>query len=75
MRFNSFKFEAKVTIVLFLWILHNIGGMLFGLVVRDEDEDYDGTVPELTDCHAQAKSLDELMSRIKSYSALFGTDG
>jgi len=40
--------------------------MIFDVVVRqDEDGYYVATVPELPGCHSQAKSLDELMSRIK----------
>jgi predicted RNase H-like HicB family nuclease len=40
--------------------------MRFDVVVRlDEDGYYVATVPELPGCHSQAKSLDELMSRIK----------
>ena len=32
---------------------------------QDDDGYYVATVPELPGCHSQAKSLDELMSRIK----------
>ena len=40
--------------------------MRFDVVVRqDEGGYYVATVPELPGCHSQAKSLDELMSRIK----------
>ena len=40
--------------------------MRFDVVVRqDEDGYYVATVPELPGCYSQAKSLDELMSRIK----------
>lgn len=40
--------------------------MRFDVVLRqDEDGYYVATVPELPGCHSQAKSLDELMSRIK----------
>lgn len=40
--------------------------MRFDVVIRqDEDGYYVATVPELPGCHSQAKSLDELMSRIK----------
>ena len=40
--------------------------MRFDVVVRrDEDGYYVATVPELLGCHTQAKSLDELMTRIK----------
>ena len=38
----------------------------FSVVIeRDEDGYYVGSVPELKGCHTQAKSLDELMGRIK----------
>ncbi len=40
--------------------------MRFDVVVRrDEDGYYIASVPELPGCHTQAKSLDELMTRIK----------
>lgn len=35
------------------------------IIERDEDGYFVGTVPELRGCHTQAKSLDELMARIK----------
>lgn len=34
-------------------------------IEKDEDGYYVGSVPELKGCHTQAKSLDELMERIK----------
>ncbi len=34
-------------------------------IEKDEDGYYVGSVPELKGCHSQAKSLDELMERIK----------
>jgi predicted RNase H-like HicB family nuclease len=38
----------------------------FSVVVeRDEDGYYVGSVPELSGCHTQARSLDKLMVRIK----------
>jgi predicted RNase H-like HicB family nuclease len=38
----------------------------FSVVIeRDEDGYYVGSVPELKGCHTQAKSLDELMERVK----------
>ena len=43
-----------------------VNSMRFDVVLRqDEDGYYVATVPELPGCHSQAKSLDELMSRIK----------
>ncbi len=46
--------------------------MRFDVVVRrDEDGYYVATVPELPGCHTQAKSLDELMSRIKEAILLY----
>lgn len=43
-----------------------VNSMRFDVVIRqDEDGYYVATVPELPGCHTQAKSLDELMSRIK----------
>ncbi|MDD2836974.1 MAG: type II toxin-antitoxin system HicB family antitoxin [Methanothrix sp.] len=46
--------------------------MRFDVVVRrDEDDYYVATVPELPGCHTQAKSLDDLMSRIKEAISLY----
>ncbi|MEI6105209.1 MAG: type II toxin-antitoxin system HicB family antitoxin [Methanothrix sp.] len=46
--------------------------MRFDVVVRrDEDDYYVATVPKLPDCHTQAKSLDDLMSRIKEAISLY----
>ena len=40
--------------------------MRFDVAVRmDEDDYYVARIPELPDCHTQAKSLDDLMSRIE----------
>jgi predicted RNase H-like HicB family nuclease len=40
--------------------------MKLDVVIRkDEDGYYVATVPDLAGCHTQARSLDELMSRIK----------
>ena len=35
------------------------------VIERDEEGYFVGSVPELRGCHTQAKSLDELMERIK----------
>jgi predicted RNase H-like HicB family nuclease len=35
------------------------------IIEKDEDGYFVGTVPELHGCHTQAKSLDELMERMK----------
>ena len=35
------------------------------VIERDEDGYFVGTVPALKGCHTQAKSLDELMERMK----------
>jgi len=50
------------------------GGVLlrFAVVVeRDEDGYYIASVPELPSCHTQAKTLDELASRIKEAAELY----
>jgi len=44
----------------------------FAVVVeRDEDGYYIASVPELPGCHTQAKTLDELVSRIKEAAELY----
>jgi len=35
------------------------------VIEKDEDGYFIGTVPQLKGCHTQAKSLDELMERMK----------
>ena len=40
------------------------------IIERDEDGLFIGTVPQLKGCHTQAKSLDELMMRIKEVVSL-----
>jgi len=35
------------------------------IIEQDEDGYFIGTVPELKGCHTQARSLDQLMERIK----------
>jgi len=41
------------------------------LVERDEDGYYIASVPELQGCHTQAKTLDELTSRVKEAIQLY----
>jgi predicted RNase H-like HicB family nuclease len=46
--------------------------MRFEVVVRKyEDGFYVATVPELPGCHTQAKSLDDLMNRVKEAISLY----
>ena len=40
------------------------------IIERDEDGYFIGTVPELKGCHTQARSLDELMERMKEAASL-----
>lgn len=40
------------------------------VIERDEDGYFVGTVAQLRGCHTQAKSLDELMDRIKEAAQL-----
>lgn len=40
------------------------------IIERDEDEYFIGSVPHLRGCHTQAKSLDELMERMKEVVSL-----
>jgi predicted RNase H-like HicB family nuclease len=40
------------------------------VIEKDEDGYFIGTVPQLKGCHTQAKSLDELMERIKEATLL-----
>lgn len=51
--------------------------MKFGVVVeKDEDGYYVASVPELPGCHTQAKTLDEVMKRIKeAIEACLGVEG
>ncbi len=43
----------------------------FNVVVeRDREGFYVASIPELRDCHAQARSLDELMERIREAAEL-----
>jgi len=41
------------------------------VIERDEDGLYVGSIPELPGCHTQAKTLDELMKRIKEAAELY----
>jgi len=41
------------------------------LVERDEDGYYIASVPELPGCHTQARTLDELTSRVKEAIELY----
>lgn len=44
----------------------------FSVVVeKDEDEYYIASVPELPGCHTQARTLDELTSRVKETIELY----
>jgi len=46
--------------------------MKFAVVVeRDEDGYYVASVPELPGCHTQAKTLDELMKRVREAIELY----
>lgn len=40
------------------------------IIEHDEDGYFVGTVPELKGCHTQAKSLDELIERIREAASL-----
>jgi predicted RNase H-like HicB family nuclease len=40
------------------------------VIERDEDGFFVGTVPQIKGCHTQAKSLDELMERMKEAVSL-----
>lgn len=46
--------------------------MKFSVVIeKDEDGYYVASVPELPGCHTQAKTLDELMERVKEAVELY----
>ena len=46
------------------------------IIERDADGWYIGTVPEVKECHTQAKSLDALMKRIReAIECCWGTTG
>ena len=40
------------------------------IIERDEDGLYVGSIPQLTGCHTQGHSLDELMKRIREAAEL-----
>ena len=40
------------------------------IIERDEDGLYVGSIPQLTGCHTQGRSLDELMERIRETAEL-----
>ena len=40
------------------------------IIERDEDGLYVGSIPQLTGCHTQGHSLDELMERIREAAEL-----
>jgi predicted RNase H-like HicB family nuclease len=40
------------------------------IIERDAEGYYVGTIPELRGCHSQARSLDELMTRIREAAEL-----
>lgn len=41
------------------------------IIEKDEDDFYVATVPALPGCHTQAKSLDELLTRIREAIELY----
>ena len=46
--------------------------MRFSVIVeRDKDGLFNGSIPELSGCHTQAKTIDELMDRIKEAAELY----
>ena len=45
------------------------------VIERDEDGWYVGRVPELRGCHTQARTLDNLMKRVREVIALCAEDG
>ena len=52
-------------------MVRKIRGRFSVVIERDEDGYYIGSVPLLSGCHTQAKSLDELMKRIKEAIELY----
>lgn len=64
--------KARIIDQYFYLIILPNRSLRFDVVVRrDEDGYYAATVPELPGCHTQAKSLDELISRIKETILLY----
>ncbi len=50
----------------------DVGTMRFGVIIeRDPDGLYVGSVPDLPGCHTQARTLDELMQRMKEAVELY----
>ncbi|MFN3621528.1 MAG: type II toxin-antitoxin system HicB family antitoxin [Nitrososphaerales archaeon] len=46
--------------------------MRFSVVIeKDEDGYYVASIPELPGCHTQAKTLDELMERVREAAELY----
>ncbi len=41
------------------------------VIERDEDGFYIASIPELSGCHTQARSIDKVMSRIKEAAVLY----
>ncbi len=48
-----------------------MGGEFSVVIERDEDGYFVGSVPALPGCHTQARSLDELMDRVREAIALY----
>ncbi|GHV35254.1 HicB family protein [Synergistales bacterium] len=44
------------------------------LIERDEDGCYVGSIPELSGCHTQGKTIDELIERMKEAITLYLDD-
>jgi len=61
-------------LLIFLLVTRNLKVSV--VVERDEDGWFVGSVPELPGCHTQAKSLDELMKRMReAVEAYLETEG
>jgi predicted RNase H-like HicB family nuclease len=58
-QWQVFSNSLSLTVIL-------VDSLKFGVIVeKDEDGYYVASVPELHGCHTQAKTLDEVMKRIK----------